>query len=57
MTDTAALETAIESAWDARDTITPDTKGAARDAIEATLTRSTAANCAWPNGRTTATGM
>jgi len=37
MTDTAALESAIESAWDARDTITPDTKGKARDAIEATL--------------------
>lgn len=37
MTDTAALETAIEAAWDARDSITPDTKGQARDAIEATL--------------------
>lgn len=37
MTDTAALEAAIEAAWDMRDTITPDTKGAARDAIEATL--------------------
>ena len=37
MTDTAALESAIESAWDARDTITPDTKGETRDAIEATL--------------------
>ena len=34
----AALEAAIESAWDARDTITPATKGEARDAIEATLT-------------------
>jgi len=33
----AALETAIEAAWDARDTITPDTKGKARDAIEETL--------------------
>ncbi len=33
----AQLETAIESAWDARDTITPDTKGETRDAIEATL--------------------
>lgn len=32
-----ALETAIEAAWDARDTITPATTGAARDAIEATL--------------------
>ena len=37
MTDTAALETAIEAAWDARDSITPDTKGQTRDAIEATL--------------------
>ncbi len=34
----AALETAIEAAWDMRDTITPQTKGEARDAIEATLT-------------------
>ncbi|MCC5974444.1 MAG: 2,3,4,5-tetrahydropyridine-2,6-dicarboxylate N-succinyltransferase [Rubellimicrobium sp.] len=33
----AALETAIETAWEARDTITPDTRGEARDAIEATL--------------------
>ena len=33
----AALETAIEAAWDARDTITPASKGEARDAIEATL--------------------
>ena len=33
----AQLETAIEAAWDARDTITPDTKGETRDAIEATL--------------------
>jgi 2,3,4,5-tetrahydropyridine-2-carboxylate N-succinyltransferase len=34
----AALEAAIETAWDARDTISPATKGEARDAIEATLT-------------------
>ena len=33
----ADLETAIEAAWDARDTINPTSKGAARDAIEATL--------------------
>ena len=33
----AALETAIDAAWDARDTITPATKGDARDAVEATL--------------------
>jgi 2,3,4,5-tetrahydropyridine-2-carboxylate N-succinyltransferase len=33
----AQLEAAIEAAWDARDTITPDTRGAPRDAIEATL--------------------
>jgi 2,3,4,5-tetrahydropyridine-2,6-dicarboxylate N-succinyltransferase len=34
----AALEAAIDAAWDARDGITPATKGEARDAIEATLT-------------------
>lgn len=33
----AQLETAIEAAWDGRDSITPDTKGETRDAIEATL--------------------
>jgi 2,3,4,5-tetrahydropyridine-2,6-dicarboxylate N-succinyltransferase len=33
----ADLETAIEAAWDARDTITPATTGATRDAIETTL--------------------
>ena len=33
----AALQSAIEAAWDARDTITPQTRGEARDAIEATL--------------------
>ncbi len=33
----AALETAIEAAWEARDTLTPATKGVARDAVEATL--------------------
>ena len=33
----AALETAIEAAWEARDGITPATKGETRDAIEATL--------------------
>lgn len=33
----AQLETAIEAAWEARDTITPSTKGEARDAVEATL--------------------
>ena len=32
-----ALETAIEAAWEARDSITPATGGEARDAIEATL--------------------
>jgi len=34
----AALETAIDAAWEARDTVTPATKGEAREAIEATLT-------------------
>lgn len=33
----ADLEAAIEAAWDARDTITPATRGPARDAVEATL--------------------
>ena len=33
----AALESAIEAAWEGRDAITPATKGEARDAIEATL--------------------
>ncbi|NBE09295.1 2,3,4,5-tetrahydropyridine-2,6-dicarboxylate N-succinyltransferase [Paragemmobacter ruber] len=33
----AALEHAIEAAWETRDTITPATKGEARDAIETTL--------------------
>ena len=33
----AALEAAIEAAWEARDGITPATKGEQRDAIEATL--------------------
>ncbi|MDT8858035.1 2,3,4,5-tetrahydropyridine-2,6-dicarboxylate N-succinyltransferase [Paracoccaceae bacterium Fryx2] len=36
MSDTA-LEAAIETAWEARDSITPATKGEARDAVEATL--------------------
>ncbi len=34
----AALEAAIDAAWDARDSITPATTGEARDAIESTLT-------------------
>lgn len=38
MTDLATMEAAIEAAWDARDTLTPNTKGEARDAIEAALT-------------------
>jgi len=33
----AQLETAIEAAWEARDSITPSTKGETRDAIAATL--------------------
>lgn len=33
----AALESAINAAWDTRDTITPATTGEARDAVEATL--------------------
>jgi 2,3,4,5-tetrahydropyridine-2-carboxylate N-succinyltransferase len=34
----SALEAAIEAAWEARDGISPTTKGEVRDAIEATLT-------------------
>jgi 2,3,4,5-tetrahydropyridine-2-carboxylate N-succinyltransferase len=33
----AALEAAIESAWETRDTLTPDTGGATREAIETAL--------------------
>ena len=33
----AKLEAAIEAAWEARDTLTPQTRGAARDAVEETL--------------------
>lgn len=33
----AALESAVNAAWEARDTITAQTKGEARDAVEATL--------------------
>jgi len=33
----AQLETALEAAWDARDTITPATTGETREAIEDTL--------------------
>jgi 2,3,4,5-tetrahydropyridine-2-carboxylate N-succinyltransferase len=32
-----ALQTAIEAAWDARDTLTITTKGEARDAVEAAI--------------------
>jgi 2,3,4,5-tetrahydropyridine-2,6-dicarboxylate N-succinyltransferase len=34
----ATLETAINAAWEVRDTLTPATRGEARDAIESTLT-------------------
>ena len=34
----AALETIIDTAWDARDSISPATKGEVRDAVEAALT-------------------
>ncbi len=37
MTDHAELEHAIEAAWDERETITPETGGATRAAIETTL--------------------
>ena len=37
MTDHAQLETAIDAAWEARDTRGPGTRGEAREAVEATL--------------------
>jgi 2,3,4,5-tetrahydropyridine-2-carboxylate N-succinyltransferase len=37
MTD-STLASTIDAAWEARDTISPDTKGAVRDAVEAALT-------------------
>ena len=37
MPTNAALETAIEAAWLARDQLTPETKGEAREAVEAVL--------------------
>jgi 2,3,4,5-tetrahydropyridine-2-carboxylate N-succinyltransferase len=37
--DNGALEAAIEAAWDARDTLTPETGGPAREAVEAALDR------------------
>ncbi len=37
MTDLAAMEAAIEAAWEGRDDLNPNTKGEARDAIEAAL--------------------
>ena len=53
----AQLEAAIESAWDARDSITSATTGETREAIEATLDALIPARCGWPNGRRMATGM
>ena len=37
MTDHSQLEAAIEAAWEQRDTLTPATRGEARNAVEATL--------------------
>lgn len=37
MTDHAHLQAAIDAAWDARDTLSPVTRGETRDAVEATL--------------------
>jgi 2,3,4,5-tetrahydropyridine-2,6-dicarboxylate N-succinyltransferase len=44
----AALEAAIEAAWEARDGLTPSTKARVRDAIEATLTALDSGTCGWP---------
>ncbi len=35
--DAKPLEAAIDAAWEARDTVGPATRGAARDAVEAAL--------------------
>jgi 2,3,4,5-tetrahydropyridine-2,6-dicarboxylate N-succinyltransferase len=37
MTDHTQLETAIDAAWEARETLSPSTRGEAREAVEATL--------------------
>src|SRR5579875_930059 len=37
MTDHAALEAAIDAAWEERASLSPTTRGEARDAVEATL--------------------
>jgi hypothetical protein len=42
------LEAAIEAAWEARDQVTPATKGETRDAIEATLEALDKGSCGWP---------
>jgi 2,3,4,5-tetrahydropyridine-2,6-dicarboxylate N-succinyltransferase len=33
----AALAASVETAWEARETLTPDTRGEARDAVETAL--------------------
>ena len=43
------LEAAIEAAWEARDTLSPQSKGPARDAIEQVI--SMTAPCASPRRR------
>ncbi len=37
MTDTAALQAAVEAAWEIRDTLSPASRGEARDAVEAAI--------------------
>ena len=37
MTDYIPLQTAVDAAWEARDSLSPATRGEARDAVEATL--------------------
>ena len=37
MTDHAQLETAVDAAWEARDTLSPATRGETREAVDATL--------------------
>jgi hypothetical protein len=52
----AQLETAIEAAWDARDTITPATTGETREAIEDTLNALDSGRCASPSAAKTEPG-
>ena len=53
----AELEAAINAAWERRETISPSTTGAARDAVEDTLGRSIRGGSGLLRSATPATGM